>query len=224
MPTPSAVLLIAALAAGWSHYGGDSGGQKYSPAGQITPDNVGELIPAWTYSTGDLTRRDKALMRRTKLQTTPILADGRLLICTAFSEIAALDPGTGAELWRFDPKVDTARRPGNAFNCRGVVHWRDADAAPGAVCASRVFSGTSDGRLLALDAATGHPCADFGAGGEVRVDWGMAEAYPGEIQISSAPVVLAGKVIVGSAISDNLRAAAPHGTVRAYDARSGALA
>lgn len=225
MPAPSALLLIAAAAtAGWSHYGGDSGGQKYSQAGQITPENVGELIPAWSYSTGDMTRRDPALMRRAKMQTTPILADGRLLICTPFNEVIALDPGTGAELWRFDPKVDTSRRPGNAFNCRGVVHWRDAAATAGAACAARVFSGTSDGRVLALDAATGSPCADFGKDGEVRIDWGMAEAYPGEIQISSAPVVIADKVIVGSAMSDNRRAAAPHGTVRAFDARTGALA
>ncbi|MFT3811571.1 MAG: pyrroloquinoline quinone-dependent dehydrogenase [Micropepsaceae bacterium] len=216
--------LAVLAAASWAFYGGDAGGQKFSAAAEITPANVDELIPAWSYSTGDMQRRDPAVIRRMKMQTTPILADGRLLMCTPFNEIIALDPGTGRELWRHDPQVDTSRKPGNGFNCRGVAAWSDPTAASDAACARRVFTGTSDGRLIAVDAQTGAPCAAFGEGGTVRIDWGMAEVYPGEVQISSAPVVAGDRIIVGSAISDNRRLAAPHGTVRAYDARSGALA
>ncbi len=58
--------------AGWSHYGGDEGGLRYSAAAQITPENVDDLIPVWTYSTGDLARRDAKTMRRTSMQVTPI--------------------------------------------------------------------------------------------------------------------------------------------------------
>ena len=80
--------------------------------------------------------------------------------------------------------------------------------------------GTNDVRVIALDAHTGIPCADFGSGGEIRIETGALE-WPGEFQITSAPVVNRGVVIVGSAISDNRRVAAPLGLVRAFDARTG---
>ncbi len=223
--------LLAALAvgpaaasdAGWPAYGGDPGGTRHSPAAAINRENVGDLLPAWSYSTGDLSRRDPALLRRMKFQATPILFDGRLAFCTPFNEIVALDPGTGAELWRYDPQIDTSRRPANAFNCRGVAAWTDPAAAEGEACRARLFMGTSDIRLIAVDARTGRPCDRFGEAGQVRLDVGMAELHPGEMQVSSAPVVARGLVVVGSAISDNRRVAAPHGSVRAYDARDGRL-
>ena len=81
--------------------------------------------------------------------------------------------------------------------------------------------GTNDVRVIALDARTGIPCADFGANGEVKPEIGKLE-WPGEFQITSAPVVSRGVVIVGSSISDNRRVEAPLGTVRAFDARTGA--
>jgi quinoprotein glucose dehydrogenase len=83
--------------------------------------------------------------------------------------------------------------------------------------------GTNDARLVALDADTGEPCADFGEKGEVQVDIGMKLLWPGEFQITSAPAVIGDVVIVGSAIGDNARADAPRGTVRAYDVRTGIL-
>ena len=105
--------------------------------------------------------------------------------------------------------------------CRGVAYWVDDQAAEGAACRARIFMGTNDARVIALDARTGIPCADFGAGGEVKIDIGKPLAWPGEFQITSAPVVSRGVVIVGSSISDNVRVDAPSGTVRAFDARSG---
>jgi quinoprotein glucose dehydrogenase len=81
--------------------------------------------------------------------------------------------------------------------------------------------GTNDVRLIALDAKTGLPCADFGKGGEIKLDIGMPLEWPGEFQITSPPAVGRGVVVVGSSIGDNRRVDAPSGVVRAFDARSG---
>ena len=109
----------------WSFYGADQGGSRYSSAAEITPANIGDLRRIWTYRTGDQLRRDPALMKRVKFQTTPILVDDRLVLCTPFSEVIALDPADGRELWRHDARVATDRRPANRYNCRGVAAWRD---------------------------------------------------------------------------------------------------
>lgn len=111
---------LGAEGAGWPYYGGDAGGMRYSPAKQITPDNVDQLIPAWTYRTGDLENRPPHLMRQTKLQTTPVLHGDSLFLCTPFNVVIALDPAAGTEKWRFDPKIVT-ENVANRFNCRGVA-------------------------------------------------------------------------------------------------------
>jgi quinoprotein glucose dehydrogenase len=217
--------VAAAVAAdsGWPYYGADQGGSRYSAAGEITTANVTALRRQWIYHTGDAARRDPALLKRVKFETTPILVDDKLVLCTPFSEVIALDAASGRELWRHDPKVATDRRPANRYNCRGVASWRDpAATSAGAVCAVRILAGTVDARLIALDAHTGAPCSGFGTGGEVRIDTGRLD-WPGEFQISSAPVIAHGVVIVGSAINDNGRVAAPSGKVRAFNARSGTL-
>ena len=219
-----------AAAPGWSFYGADQGGSRYSAAREITPSNVADLRRAWIYRTGDETRRDPALMKRVKFQTTPILVADKLVLCTPFNEIIALDPASGRELWRHDPRVATDRRPANRYNCRGVASWPDptidasSTAAGGgsSACAVRIFAGTVDARLLALDARTGARCRGFGAEGEISLDTDQLD-WPGEFQISSAPVAAHGVVIVGSAINDNGRVAAPSGKVRAFDARTGGL-
>jgi quinoprotein glucose dehydrogenase len=209
-------------AAAWDYWGGDAGGTRFSRLDQITPANVGNLVRAWEYRTGDLANRPPEAMKRTKFEATPLFVEDSLIVCSPFNEVIALDPGTGAQKWRFDPKISNAQRPGNRFNCRGVAHWVDDRAADGAACRSRIFMGTNDARLIALDARTGVPCADFGNNGEVKIDIGKDLLWPGEFQITSAPVVTRGVVVVGSAISDNVRVEAPLGTVRAFDARSGA--
>ena len=218
-------LACAGLAAGEGfpeHYGGDIGGNRYAPHDGITPQNVRNLSVAWTYSTGDLAGHAKAI-RISKFQVTPILGEGRLVFCTPFNEVIALDPGSGAELWRFDAHIPTDYSPANLFNCRGVALWRDPSARAGSVCAARIFTGTNDARVIALDLASGQPCNDFGAQGEVKVDIGVPLLNRGEWQITSPPVAVGSVVIVGSAINDNQRVASPRGTVHAYDARTGKL-
>jgi quinoprotein glucose dehydrogenase len=215
------LLLAAPPACAWEHWGGDRGGQRFSPLAQITPANVGNLVRAFEFHTGDLVARTPALMARTKFEATPLLVEDSLIFCTPFNEVIALDPATGAQKWRYDPKVSPSQRPGNRYVCRGVTYWVDEQAAKGAACSSRIFMGTNDYRVIALDARSGTPCADFGANGEVKIEIGKPLLWPGEFQITSPPVVSHGVVVVGSSISDNVRVDAPLGTVRAFDARTG---
>jgi quinoprotein glucose dehydrogenase len=215
------ILFAVAPALAWEHWGGDRGGTRFSPLAQITPANVGNLVRAWEFRTGDLETRPPTAMARTKFEATPLFVENSLVFCSPFNEVIAVDPGTGAQKWRYDPKISTSQRPANRYVCRGVAYWVDDRAAETDACRARIFMGTNDARVIALDARTGIPCADFGAGGEVRLDIGKPLVWPGEFQITSAPVVSRGVVIVGSSISDNVRVDAPSGAVRAFDARSG---
>jgi len=205
---------------GWSFYGGDSGGNRYSELGGINADNVTELSIAWQYQTGDMINRPGA-MQQSAGEGTPLLVEDSLIFCTPFNEVIALNPGDGSELWRFDPQISLDQHPANQYVCRGVAHWRDTGII--GACSSRIFMGTNDGRLIAIDATNGQPCADFGDIGEVSIDPGMELWWPGEFQITSPPVVAGDIVIVGSSIGDNARVEAPVGSVRAYDVRSGAM-
>lgn len=206
---------------GWLHYGGDAGGARHSAASRITAENVSRLKEAWTYRPDDMESRPDD-MKYSAFPAMPVLFAGSLIFCTPFNEVIALDPGTGAQKWRHDPKIATGYRPGNQFVCRGVTPLIDAAAtAPDELGAARLFMGTVDARLIAPDAGTGQPCRGFGMDGEVRIDTGMELEWPGEFQITSPPSVANGVVVVGSSISDNRRVNAPKGTVRAFDARTG---
>jgi quinoprotein glucose dehydrogenase len=116
-----AVALFAAVPAlAWEHWGGDRGGTRFSPLAQITPANVGNLVRAWEFRTGDLDSRARAAMARTKFEVTPLLVEDSVVFCSPFNEVIALDPGSGAQKWRYDPKISTTQRPGNRYTCRGL--------------------------------------------------------------------------------------------------------
>jgi quinoprotein glucose dehydrogenase len=209
--------------AGWPYYGGTSGGTRYSTARQITRDNVKNLTVAWRYSTGEQRRRGPTLMANSSTQTTPILAAGNLIFCSPFNRLIALNPATGRERWVVDPHVDLGHPLPYHYNCRGVSQWLDSSAPAGAVCAVRIFMGTNDSRILAVDAHNGQRCTGFGRNGEITVERDFPAKFPGEVKITSAPVVARDVVAVGSFVMDNLRTDAPSGTVFGVDARSGAL-
>lgn len=217
-----------ALGEGWPSYGGDAGGTRYSRASQITTGNVGKLTKAWEHRTGDVSDGSGAISA-TSFQATPILFEDTLYLCTPFNRVIALDPRTGAQRWSFDPKVEirkdntTRRTDGAPLRCRGVAAWADRRADPNAPCARRIFEGVIDGRLVALDARTGSVCADFGKGGTIDLN-ALPNFGVGQVNMSSPPAIFEDLVIVGSAIGDNVRNDMPHGIVRAFDARSGALA
>jgi quinoprotein glucose dehydrogenase len=163
------------------------------------------------------------VFRGSAFESTPIVVDGRLYFTTPRNREIALDPETGRELWTFDPQLERGLAYGNLWINRGVSTWRDGEAA-GGVCARRVFLATLDARLFALDAASGKPCPDFGAGGSVDLRVGIAPIYDEEEYTVTSPGTVVGDVIVvGSAIPDTLRPDSPPGDVRAVDVRSGAL-
>ena len=205
----------------WPHYGGDEGGQRHTAAALINKGNVDNLVRAWTFSTDDLTRRPAEAIARSNFQGTPILFAGHLVMCTGFNEVIALDPGTGSVRWRFDPQAPLDRHYGNGYTCRGVTGWKDSSAAPNSACAERIYMGTNDSRLIALDVRSGQPCESFGDRGVVTIDPGMSLVWSGEFQITSPPVIVGDVIVIGSSISDNARAVAPRGSVRAFNVRAG---
>ncbi len=212
----------AGIQHGWPSYRGDLAGRGFSPSAQITPDNVQQLKPVWTFSTGEA-QRSEAELKNTAFEATPILlpaeAGGHLALCTPYNDVIALDPETGVQRWRFDSHTD--RRGSRAGKCRGVSWWQDEQAPEGSECRSRIITATHDRRLLAIDSLTGQPCSQFGDQGVVKL-YSEAEGFvPGDIASSSAPLVASDRIVVGSGIVDFQRAKTPAGTVLAFDVRTG---
>src|SRR5689334_589744 len=147
----------------WGTYGRTAAGDRFSPAGQITRDNVKSLVVAWTYHTGEL---DAKTRRPAKLEVTPLMVDGTLYISTPLGKVAALDPLTGKERWKFQADVDASINWGDFAN-RGVSTWVDNTRPLNAKCHRTIFANTIDGRIFALDSRTGARCAGFGANGVI---------------------------------------------------------
>jgi len=205
---------------GWAHYGGTEGGSRTSPLTQITPENVKGLKVAWTYRFGAFKTKSQHPLEA--IEATPIIAEGKLYVCSNTSKITALDPETGKEIWAYDPNIN-----GEGYwlhNCRGVSYYRDSQAAEGAACAGRIIAGTLDGRLTALDAATGKPCEDFGDKGQIDLKADLGDIKPGEYSLPSPPVIIGDRIVTGAGVLDNTRMDIAAGVIRAYDARTGALA
>jgi quinoprotein glucose dehydrogenase len=187
----------------------------------VNRSNVTDLEVAWTYRTRELgagfARADKLAF-----EATPVLAFGTLYLSTPTNIVIALDPETGRERWRHDPRIDRSRRYSEATS-RGVTAWQDPRATPGTFCSRRIFTGTLDARLIALDAVMGKPCTGFGARGAVDLTAGTRSRDPGQYLVTSPPAVYGDLVITGSAIGDNRAVDLERGIVRAFDARTGAL-
>jgi quinohemoprotein ethanol dehydrogenase len=174
----------------WMSYGRTYSEQRFSPLRQINEQNVGQLGLAW-YVDVDGRRGQEA---------TPIVVDGVMYFSTAWSKVFAVNAATGEKLWSYDPKVP----PEWAVNAccdvvnRGVAVWR-----------GKVFVGTLDGRLVALDASTGKPT------------WETLTIDPKyRYTITGAPRVVQGKVLIGNGGAEM----GVRGYVSAYDADTGKLA
>jgi PQQ-dependent dehydrogenase (methanol/ethanol family) len=173
----------------WLSHGRTYNEQRFSPLNQINTDTVGKLGLAW-FADLDSRRGQEA---------TPLVADGVLYVSTAWSKVKAFDATTGKPLWTYDPEV-----PGEwAVNAccdvvnRGVALWE-----------GKVFVGSLDGRLIALDAATGRELWDVNT-----ID--RSKPYT----ITGAPRVVKGKVLIGNGGAEF----GVRGYVSAYDANSGKL-
>jgi quinoprotein glucose dehydrogenase len=129
---------------------------------------------------------------------------------------------TGAKLWEFDPKLGLPYGASEVTS-RGVSAWRDTNAPSSQTCTLRIFVGTLDARLIALDGATGKPCADFGNNGEVDLTADVKLRDPGDYQVTSAPAIFQDLVITGSSIGDNRAVTLERGIVRAFDVHTGKL-
>jgi quinoprotein glucose dehydrogenase len=204
---------------GWSNYGHDPGGTRYSPATQINRDNVGQLKVAWTYRTGALDQVDDDLKEHAAFEATPILVAGRLYLSTPFDHVIALDPETGKKIWEYDPKLNT--HGFSETTSRGVSAWKDSAGKAGQACRLRIFIGTLDARLIAVDGETGKPCADFGANGQIDLTKDVSLRDAGQYQVTSAPAIAGDLVITGSSVGDNRAVELERGIVRAFDVRSG---
>ncbi|WP_137189826.1 membrane-bound PQQ-dependent dehydrogenase, glucose/quinate/shikimate family [Stenotrophomonas rhizophila] len=225
----------------WAAYGRNNAATRFSPLQQITPDNVAKLEQAWLFRTGDLPQK------RWGAETTPLKVGDTLYLCTARNQLVALNAADGTERWRFDPKIKDKSIPYTAA-CRGVSYYEvpataqqaaDADVAadlasgqsqvpvltqlPRSACSARIIEGTLDGRLIAVDASTGKPCAGFGNNGQVDITLGMGDSPAGYVSITSPPAIVQGVIVTGHQVLDGQRRDAPSGVIQAYDAITGKL-
>jgi quinoprotein glucose dehydrogenase len=220
------IVAAAAPDAGWSAYGGDEGGTRYSPLTEITPSNVRQLRVAWTFRTGELGQGVKD-WSRSAFEATPILYDGTLYFTTSSTDVVAVNAQDGTLRWRHDSQSRKDLHYSDGVS-RGVSLWVDEASDAKAACHARIYAPTLDARLLALDAITGKPCADFGDHGAVNLLNGVRSQFKEGDEwrnylVTSPPAILDGKVIVGSSIGDNRAVLEELGSVRAFDARSGKL-
>jgi quinoprotein glucose dehydrogenase len=182
---------------------------------------VKQLKVAWTYRTGDINIKGRSA-GKAAFEATPILVDGTLYLSTPFSRVIALDPETGKERWVYDPKVNLSINYSEVTS-RGVSTWLDKSLKEGAACRRRIYMATLDARLIALDAATGALCQNFGQEGQVDLTRDVRLTEPGQYQVTSPPAVIGDLLIVGSSIGDNRGVEVERGVVRAYDTRTGRL-
>ena len=180
--------IVGGEAKNWLSTGRTYDEQRHSPLDQIDQQTVGELGLAWYWDTG--TKRG--------LEATPIVVDGTMFSTGTWSVVWAHDAATGELLWKYDPKVPRAWA---RYACcdvvnRGVAVWK-----------GRVYVGTLDGRLVALDAGTGEPVWDVYTVPRDR-------AYT----ITGAPRIVGDKVIIGNGGAEY----GVRGYITAYDAGTGA--
>eukprot|EP01030_Chromulinospumella_sphaerica_P003425 gene3425-3353_t len=173
----------------WLSYGRDYSEQRFSPLSGINEGNVSKLGLTAFVDLGE-NRGQEA---------TPLMADGVLFTSLSWSKVMAVDAATGKVLWRFDPEVPKGKAIDACCDSinRGVALWE-----------GKVFIGTLDGRLIALDAKTGKKLWD-----EQTTD--PTQAYT----ITGAPRVVKGKVIIGNGGGDY----ATRGYFSAYDANTGKM-
>ncbi len=181
----AAIRRAMADSANWPSYGRDYTNRRYSPLRQITPGNAGQLALAWKYETGI----------HHSFESSPVVVSGVMYFSTPLNHVVALDAATGQKKWEYAHEYD-----GPTVHCCGPVNRGIA------VYGDRVFMGTLDARLVALDAESGKEMWD------VRVD-DNTKGYA----INAPPVAADGKVIIGVSGGEyGIR-----GHVTAYDAGSG---
>ena len=221
----------------WTAYGHSGLGDRYAPATQITPANAGQLQPAWSFHTGDF--KGPTDPGEIANEVTPIKVNGMLYMCTPHNIVIALNPDTGKEIWRYDPKINRDASSYQHMICRGVSYWDvnapslastppaspPADAPNPATmeCPRRIFAPTMDATLIAVNADTGVPCKTFGENGVVGLYHGMAMKKRGFLMPTSPPVVSQHMLVMAASVTDNDSTDEPSGVIRGYDPVTGKL-
>jgi glucose dehydrogenase len=199
----------ASRPAGWNTYAGDAQGRRYSSLTQINTKNVSQLKLAWQYGVADAAAGSVNAAGRS--QAVPIVVGGVLYTSTSRRTIVALDPASGKEIWKYE--LDKGGAPN-----RGVSYWRGDNGS-----AARIFAGATDGRLLALDAATGKLIPTFGDRGAVDLRAGVADKFPGRPYMMASPGLIYKDLIVTGAQGQEDNSDGPAMDVRAWDVKSGKL-
>lgn len=210
----------------WTAYGRNTHGDRFGQFDQINKANVKDLKVAWTFRTGDLAVDGK------EYQGTPLKIDDTLYVCTPSNQVFALDAQTGEKKWSYDPQVKNTFANAHWKRCRGLGYFAEpesqatavagADQQP-AACRKRLVMTTVDARLIALDAATGQPCAGFGDNGSYDLLKNLGHGAEDSYYLTSAPLVAGDVVVIGGKLNDNLRVGEASGVVRGFDVRTGQL-
>lgn len=129
----------------WHAYGRTNHGQRYSPLGQITRDNVSELQVAWHYETGDVRGREGD-PEETTFEVTPLKIGERLYLCTPHQSVIALDATTGKEVWRYDLQIRNELALQH-LTCRGLSYYDPAKAAPAGAASAATAPIAPDARI-----------------------------------------------------------------------------
>ena len=211
-PSAAGTGAVDAAAADWHHYGSTQAGTRFAPHDLIRADNVAQLERAWVFRTGVAG----------SFKATPLQIDDGLYFCTGRNIMVALDADSGEERWRFDPKIETTRF-GFWDTCRGLTYYQTPGWPRDQVCAERLFTATTDARLVAVDRHSGKPCTDFGVNGRISLLNGMGEVKPGFYYVTSPPTVASGVLVIGGWVVDNQEIEEPSGVVRGFDPVTGAL-
>jgi glucose dehydrogenase len=196
----------------WPGYGYDQSGQRYSPLKQIDAGNVSKLRKAWQYGiSSDAAGANTATQGPPATEAVPIMVDGMLYTPTVNHSIVALEPESGEEIWKYDLSKANA-------TLRGVTYWPGDKDNPAAILA-----GTSEGRLIALNAKTGKLVLGFGKEGIVDLRSGVTEKFPSAPYHMSSPGVIYRNLIITGAQGKEDDPDGPAMDVRAWDLHTGKL-
>lgn len=232
LAVPCALFLCVPVASGrsvvpsdaWSAYGQDPGNMRYSPLKQVTPVNVHDLAPAWTFHMRPASldipaaNRPAATPERGRpggkyigSEMTPLVVNGLMILATPYRRVVALDATSGSQVWAYD------FMGADAPATRGVAYWPGGNGEK-----PRIIVATRNGNLVALDAATGELIRKFGTNGIANLKTpdilnGSPNAYFG---FSSPPTVLGDVIVTGGRVQE-APALGASGDVRGFDVRTG---
>ncbi|PYE85264.1 pyrroloquinoline quinone-dependent dehydrogenase [Phyllobacterium leguminum] len=218
----AAVGLASAMAQDntWPSYNGDLKAQKYSPADQITPQNVGRLQKAWEVHTGDVSD-GSGVIPMSVWSGTPLFINDTVYVGTPFYNILAIEPDTGKVKWRYNAHALLKALTQPDMKNRGIAYWAAANPVAGQPCQKRIYIGTMDAKLHSVDADTGNLCADFGDKGILDINKYNTVNNKWPLSLFQAPTVYKDKLFLGWSGKDWSDAVDPPGWVWALDARTG---